>query len=476
LASKASPESGLTVAELKEDDALEKLADLCAGINDDTSSKLIALVENLKQIGIGPRSMTRVVVFSERIATLDWLAATVSDQLRLKDKNIRVLHGGMADVKQMDVIEEFGLADSDVRVLFTGDMASEGVNLHRQCSHLIHFDLPWSLITIEQRNGRIDRFGQLEPPDVRALLLEPDHPRLNGDVRIITKLLEREHEAHKAFGDSGSLLGLHDVQLEEEAIIEKLRAETDPDHAIPTEPAKSFDLMALLAGATGEAEIPSFTPPTLFADESAFVAEALRGAFGDANTELDLRPDPDDKTFLSLAPPKDLVNRFRALPRTYLSEQKIAERLKLTGDEDLAQDHLDRARESTSSSWPEVGHLSPLHPFVDWLTDRVLVAHGRNEAPVIVAEVTETWYCVQGLYSNGRGQPQIVEWMAVANLYGKWEVRNLFDIVYGAGIDPSMANPGQPIETKTLEAGLQPAIAAATAHLAEVRLRARAGR
>ena len=54
-------------------------------------------------------------------------------------------------------------------MLVTGDVASEGVNLHQQCHHLIHFDIPWSLIRIEQRNGRIDRYGQLAPPQIVAL-------------------------------------------------------------------------------------------------------------------------------------------------------------------------------------------------------------------------------------------------------------------------------------------------------------------
>ena len=60
-----------------------------------------------------------------------------------------------------------------MRVLVTGDVASEGVNLHRQCHHLIHYDIPWSLIRIEQRNGRIDRYGQQHPPRITALLLTP---------------------------------------------------------------------------------------------------------------------------------------------------------------------------------------------------------------------------------------------------------------------------------------------------------------
>ena len=54
---------------------------------------------------------------------------------------------------------------------------------------------------------------------MRALLLNPDHPSLHGDVRTFTKLLRREHEAHRAFGDAGSLVGVHDVALEEEAVM-----------------------------------------------------------------------------------------------------------------------------------------------------------------------------------------------------------------------------------------------------------------
>jgi hypothetical protein len=405
----------------------------------------------LREIGVGPRSNTRVVVFSERIATLDWLAATVPKALKLKDKDVRVLHGGMADVKQMDVISEFGLAESGVKLLLTGDMASEGVNLHRQCHHLIHFDLPWSLITIEQRNGRIDRYGQHHAPDVRALLLNPDHPHLHGDVRIFTKLLQREHEAHRAFGESSSLLGVHTEALEEEAVMASLQAGVDPDLAIPSEPHNDFDLMAVLSGATGTQAVPVHRPPSLFESDSAFVDEALRQAFDDADTTMDLRRDPGDETFLSLVPPKDLIARMRALPRSYLAEQRVAERLKLTGNETLANAQLVKARESTDSGWPDVGFLAPLHPFGDWLVDKVLATVGRNEAPIIVADVDEPVFCVQGMYSNGRGHPQLVEWMAVTEHLGTPVIADLFDVLKMAKVDANMANPGTPIDVEVLQ-------------------------
>ncbi|MBK6312166.1 MAG: hypothetical protein IPF42_16945 [Candidatus Microthrix sp.] len=54
----------------------------------------------------------------------------------------------------------------------------------------------------------------------------------------------------------------------------------------------------------------------------------------------------------------------------------MAERLKLTGNETLANAQLVKARESTDSGWPDVGFLAPLHPFGDWLVDKVLATVG----------------------------------------------------------------------------------------------------
>jgi superfamily II DNA or RNA helicase len=454
-------DGGLSKDQRAEDDALDTLSQRAAAITDADSAKLRALVDQLRAIGVGPTSATRVVVFSERIATLDWLKSTAPPILDLKPNQVRVLHGGMADVKQMDVIEEFGLADAPVRLLFTGDMASEGVNLHRECHHLIHFDLPWSLITIEQRNGRIDRYGQTHPPDIRALVLTPDHVDCTGDVRILTRLLEREHAAHKAFGESGSLLGLHAPELEEKAVMQKLRDREDPDTAIPAEPAKQFDLLALLSGATGTTEVPTYTVPTLFESDKAFVDEALRFAFHDADRELDIRREVSDPDYLSLVPPRDLVSRFQALPHSYLSEQHIVDRIRLTGDSNHAEAALTAARASTESQWPNVGFLSPLHPEVDWLVDKVLAKVGRNEAPVLFADVDRPTFAVLGSFSNGRGQPQLVEWMAVSVGPDGTLVSDLFATLARAGVTRDMVNPGRSLGLDDLARHLPAAVHAA---------------
>ena len=101
-----------------------------------------------------------MVIFAERVATLTWLRDHCRQQpassCRRADRAARrpQRHRATGDRRI------FKLESSPIRVLITGDVASEGVNLHAQCHHLLHYDIPWSLIRIEQRNGRIDRYGQ----------------------------------------------------------------------------------------------------------------------------------------------------------------------------------------------------------------------------------------------------------------------------------------------------------------------------
>ena len=141
----------------------------------------------------------------------------------------------------MDLVKSFGTEDSSIRVLLASDAAAEGINLHYFCHHLIHFDLPWSLITLVQRNGRIDRFGQKNTPVIHYLITKPESQDLQGDLRVLDRLVEKEEQVQKNLGDPATLMNLHDPELEEKEIALAAQGEKDAAVVLPDEPAGDAD-------------------------------------------------------------------------------------------------------------------------------------------------------------------------------------------------------------------------------------------
>ncbi|MET9509357.1 DEAD/DEAH box helicase [Streptomyces flavidovirens] len=452
--------------------ALHRLRELTSDMTESDSAKFAALVGQLKAIGVGPRSETRVVVFSERVQTLEWLRAAVPVALGFKGKALqeaaRVMHGGLSDEQQMQCVEDFGLADAPVRMLFTGDVASEGVNLHRQCHQLVHYDVPWSLIRIEQRNGRIDRYGQAHPPQFRALILTSETEGAKDDRTVAERLLEREDEAHRSLGTAEAVSGLYRAEAEEKSLIHDLLKGRTVDESLQQtveEAGGTDDFLADFFGSVGEEVAAESTPaadvPRLFTGTREFIDEAVREVYPDAQAQLDM--DRDTETgLISFKPPSDLVHRMKALPPDYRREQRLGERLLVTLNRKLANLSLVRARESSTSSWPEISLLTDLHPVVEWLTDKVLVRLGRQEAPVITADVPAPTYLVQGIYSNAVGRPTVVRWMAVT---GDDVTDDMVGVLRRAGVGPTMANPMQRHDLESLRAGIPAALEAAEAFL-----------
>ncbi|MEU8558394.1 DEAD/DEAH box helicase [Streptomyces anthocyanicus] len=493
-----------TAAELA---ALHRLSELAADLTEADSAKFAALVRQLREeIGVGPGSDERVVVFSERVQTLEWLADVLPAALGFKGRAardcVRIMHGGLSDEQQMACVEEFGLADTPVRVLVTGDVASEGVNLHRQCHQLVHYDVPWSLIRIEQRNGRIDRYGQARPPEFRALILTSQVEGAKDDTVVAERLLKREDQAHRSLGTAEAVTGLYRAEAEEKSLIQDLLRGRTVDESLDArrsgadgEDAGLDDFLADFFGPVGEEAPPAdptestgSTPtpgtessggraaaspvlPRLFDSTAHFLDDALREVYPDARERLELDRD-QQSGLLSFRPPTELVHRLKALPSDYLREQRLRERMLVTFNRRLAEHSLQRARESSTSSWPEISLLTDLHPVVEWLTDKVLVGMGRQEAPMITANVAEPIYLVQGVYSNKLGRPTVVKWMGVTWLEAapRRPAEGLVDddmvsLLRRCGVGPTMANPLRYREPGPLRADLPHVLDTAEAFL-----------
>ena len=404
----------------KERAALDRLAELAHKAIDSRSAKYDALVKHLKSIGVSRDGECRVVVFAERVATLNSLAAAVIKDVKLAADQVTVLHGGLSDKDQQAIVESFKLESSPIRVLITGDVASEGVNLHTQCHHLVHYDIPWSLIRIEQRNGRIDRYGQRHRPEITTLLLTPTTERFGGDIRVLTRLVEREHEAHTALGDAASLMGTYDVKAEEDAIREVLAGEADFDSKVKTvkEVGQSGGLDAFFASlASGAIDKSAAEPEVATSDESdTGVYDSEFEFLSDALEEFVKTPQqapPNGvswtvhkaQSIASLVPPRDLRQRLEVLPQSYLRDRKVTESLKLAYTNLRGEEELRQARSGTSkSTWPEAHFLAPLHPIIDWAADRALAELGRNQIFAVRGEVGMTTILTQVTQTNTRGQ------------------------------------------------------------------------
>jgi superfamily II DNA or RNA helicase len=470
----------------KERQALERLRQLNEDALKQPSAKYTRLLEHLREIGVGRGSPARAVVFAERVATLRWLHEHLPKDLGLPAEAVEIMHGGLADDEQQNIVREFKKATAPVRVLVTGDVASEGVNLHAQCHELVHFDIPWSLIRIEQRNGRIDRYGQKHPPRITALLLDPSSERFSGDIRILTKLIEKEQEAHTALGDVASLMGQYDVKGEEELIRAVLARRKSFDDVVrtPEEAAAGDDLTGLFLQFAGSGDAPPAEPSPeslagtgLYDNDVTYLDEALQAAFIDptappSNAGVSWRRNDSFGT-AELEPPRDLQQRLEVLPQSYLTDRQVTHKLVLATTAIRGQDRLDDALcDENDSTWPDAHYLSPLHPVLDWAADQALANLGRNEVFAVRGDVQSPTVLLVGTLTNRRGQVVAAAWLTaefpdlgtpdfvLVNPHG-----SVAEALASLGWDHARSNAGPVAGTDDLKRLIEPAVRHARAQM-----------
>ena len=441
--------------------ALERLKTLNDAITPRNSNKYAALVNYLKEIGVAKQSATRVVVFSERVATLHWLREQLQKDLKLSAAAVQVMHGGLSDEEQMRLVDEFRRTDAKLRVLITGDVASEGVNLHTLCHHLVHYDIPWSLIRIQQRNGRVDRYGQTEQPQITALLLDTQQGGYVGELHVLAKLIQREHEAHEVLGDVGSLIGKHTIHGEEDEIRkviqnqaffedvvkspEELATKTATDDAELIEQwMAGFGLDGDAADDALPADVAQAT--SLYASEIDYLEDALSEAFH-AAPEKDLAAGGvgyvrHPNQVAELTPPEDLHRRLEVLPQDYLADRKVRERFQLATNTDVGAEVMRRARTGyDDSTWPTAHFLGPLHPVTDWATDRALASLSAGQITAIEGNVEMPTVLLMATLTNKRGQVVSRAFVAVADGFLPQDVPDPIAWLREVGLTEDAINP-----------------------------------
>jgi ERCC4-related helicase len=410
-----------TTAEAEHDrQVLQQLADAVESITPDAFSRYQTLLSLIRKGGTldwePARTDDRLVIFTERVETLRFLRERLEKDLKLKPAQIATLHGQESDDKQLqETVEKFGREQEPVRLLIATDVASEGINLHFLAHKLIHFDIPWSLMKFQQRNGRVDRYGQPERPHIAYLCTESKHEKIRGDLRILELLTEKDEQAQKNIGDPSAFLGVYDERQEEietgKAIEDSLTREQFDKRMQAT--AEDTDWLAILQGSMppprGETtKIHQRHMHSLFASDLDYFATGLA-----RDRRIDFTVD-QDRHMVSLTPPKDLERTLkRLLPRGALPDDG---RLHLSTDRRRVQEEIVNAR-AGERLWPKVQLLWDLHPAMEWLNYHLLVNFGRAQAPVVTLRGAlapqELVFLMQGEIPNRKGQAVVHSWFGV---------------------------------------------------------------
>ena len=181
------PASGLSG-----DGPLQKLIDHADRLVRIRDPKLVAVIDLLKPLvaqGANP------VIFCRFIATADHVAAG----LRKAFPKLRVesVTGALTAEERRARVED--MADSEQRLLVATDCLSEGINLQTLFDTVVHYDLSWNPTRHQQREGRVDRFGQ-SCPVVRSMLLFSPDSAIDGAVLAV--ILRKADAIRKATGVS----------------------------------------------------------------------------------------------------------------------------------------------------------------------------------------------------------------------------------------------------------------------------------
>ncbi|MEM4551215.1 MAG: helicase-related protein [Sulfolobales archaeon] len=162
---------------------IKYLTDLAKKILEGEDSKLTTLVSLISgHIKRGDK----VVVFSEYADTANYIYRKLKNSLHAVE--LKLVTGELlsSNRESIDGVKEW-LAKPGPRVLISTDVASEGLNL-QQANVVIHYELPWSLVKLEQRVGRVWRLGQEKDVHAYALLMEVGFERAVFEV-VYVKLL-----------------------------------------------------------------------------------------------------------------------------------------------------------------------------------------------------------------------------------------------------------------------------------------------
>lgn len=307
-------------------------------------AKLETLVSELKGM-VAQDPFEKVIVFTEYRDTLDAIRARLDVEPELQGRYV-MLHGGLTRRERLRRQNRF--AQPETQVLLATDAASEGLNLQEHCRRVIHMELPWNPNRLEQRNGRVDRYGQRRPPIIRYLYY-PDSP----EDDVLARLVKKIEQMTRDYVSTPDILG---VIQGAEAIKDGL---TSLDAEAPDIEVKKESLVRLFEDRTHEF-VRELQPLLMASQEIKVAAPGILGALQHAEPLLSDDLMLEEAVVAILGP--DAIRPVEGLEGIYRIEVPWAYR----GDGVEALYEAATFRRSAAARYraDEVAFITPLHPLV----------------------------------------------------------------------------------------------------------------
>lgn len=382
-------------------------AKLEAIIHHKQDTKYLAFRKKLIDLGwYGRKRDFRIVVFAERIETLKALKKKLQRDFDLDDSVIADFHGSLTDMEQQRIIDDFGKEDSDYRILLTSDAGSQGVNLHYYCNHMFNYDIPWSLITLEQRNGRIDRYGQTKTPFIHYMVATSDLDGLKDDLHIVNKLKEKEEAVYQSLGDAASVYKLYEASAEEELVTTAIATgNRDMLDGAPTSEESDDWFDALFDESTPRLAIedPIVEEVSLFENDKSYYTALLEQLKSDNSLKTDDACFEGDLLEVKNTPELDRI--LYDLPKE-AKPGGIGDVYQLSLNREDVQKAISDARKR-KGEWARFQMLYELHPVVRYLMTQLEASVDKDVA--LVSKINRlpkdmAYYLIQGLVANNLGQ------------------------------------------------------------------------
>lgn len=142
----------------------------------------------------------RLIVFTEYRDTQRYLLWRLRKELGFQEPFVAALFGGAPLDLREAIKEQFNNPDSPLRLLVATDAASEGLNLQTSCRYVLHQDIPWNPMRMEQRNGRVDRHGQARDVTIFHFNSESDE-----DLAFLAYVMSKVDQVREDLGSVGQV-------------------------------------------------------------------------------------------------------------------------------------------------------------------------------------------------------------------------------------------------------------------------------